>query len=163
MKVIQTQTLQQLVDAAKASPRLRMNLNLHAALDEPIQRLCNAFEPGTYVRPHRHPEAERWELFVILQGRADVLTFDAQSTVLERVSLCAQGPGYIVEIPPLTWHTLISLQSGTVLFEVKQGPYQALSDKDFALWAPQENTAAAATLANWFKTCKVGQQVPVLV
>jgi len=163
MKVVQEITLHQLIDEAKTSPRLRKNLNLHARLDESIQRLCNAFEPDTYVRPHRHPEADRWELFVILKGRADVLTFDQDGTVLERVSLSDKGPAYIVEIPPLTWHTLISLQTGTVLFEVKQGPYQALTDKDFAPWAPQENVASVPELLGWFKACKVGQRAPVLV
>ncbi len=162
MKVIQAEILQQLVNDARASPRLRMNLNLHASLDDGTQRLCNAFEPNTYVRPHRHPEAGRWELFVILKGAADVLTFAPDGTVLERVSLSEHGPAYIVEIPPLTWHTLISLQSGTVLFEVKQGPYQALTDKDFASWAPQENTDAAQQLLAWFKTGKIGQRAPVL-
>lgn len=163
MKVIQDKTIEQLIKDAQSSPRLRMNLNLHEGLDEPIQRLCNAFEPKTYVRPHRHPEAGRWELFVILQGCADVLLFDDDGLVLERLSLSKQGPSYIVEIPPGTWHTLVSLQSGTVLFEVKQGPYQALTDKDFAAWAPAEASEAAAQLLEWLRGCQVGQRAPVLV
>lgn len=162
MKVIQEKILDQLIDDAKSSQRLRKNLNIHAELDDPVQRLCNAFEPGTYVRPHRHPQLGRWELFVILKGRADVLLFDQDGQVTERVCLSSQGPAYIVEIPPQAWHTLISLQSGTVLFEVKQGPYQALSDKDFATWAPAENSEAATELLEWFRQCSVGQRAPVL-
>ena len=113
-------------------------------------------------RPHRHPQAGRWELFVILKGRADVLLFDQNGTVIDRVSLSAEGPAYIVEIPPQTWHTLISQQSGTVLFEIKHGPYQALTDKDFAQWAPQENSAQSTEMLAWLRQCSVGQHAPVL-
>ncbi|MEK7261899.1 MAG: WbuC family cupin fold metalloprotein, partial [Pseudomonadota bacterium] len=60
---------------AAASPRRRKNFNLHASPDDPIQRLCNAFEPGTYVRPHRHAAGGVWELFLVLSGAAAVLTF----------------------------------------------------------------------------------------
>ena len=163
MKVIQEKILDQLIDDAQSAQRLRKNLNIHTQLDDPIQRLCNALEPGTYVRPHRHPQPGRWELFVILKGQAKVILFDEQGRVTETESLSSQGPGYIVEIPPHTWHTLISRQSGTVLFEIKQGPYQALTDKDFAAWAPAENTSAAVELLEWFRQCSAGQRVPELV
>ena len=162
MKVIQEKILDQLVDDAKTSPRLRKNLNLHTELNEPVQRMCNAFEPDTYVRPHRHPQADVWELFVVLTGCADVVLFDHNGTVTERVTLSSGGPNYIVEIPPQTWHTVVSRQTGTVLFEVKQGPYQPLSEQDFAGWAPGENTAQAAQLLTWLRQCTVGQRAPAL-
>ena len=162
MKVIQEKILDQLVDEAKTSPRLRKNLNLHTELNEPIQRMCNAFEPDTYVRPHRHPQAGVWELFVVLTGEADVVLFDQDGMVTQRVSLSAGGPNYVVEIPPQTWHTVVSQQTGTVLFEVKQGPYQPLTEQDFASWAPAENNARAAELLAWLRHCSVGQQAPAL-
>lgn len=162
MKVIQEKILSQLIDEAKTSPRLRKNLNLHTELNEPIQRMCNAFEPDTYVRPHRHPQAGIWELFVVLKGQADVVLFDQTGTVTERVSICEHGPNYVVEIPPQTWHTVISKQTGTVLFEVKQGPYQPLTEQDFAAWAPQENSEQATELLAWMRQCAVGQQAPAL-
>ena len=162
MKVIQEKILSQLIEEAKTSPRLRKNLNLHTELDEPIQRMCNAFEPDTYVRPHRHPQDGIWELFVVLKGQADVVLFDQTGTVTERVSIGEHGPNYVVEIPPQTWHTVVSQQTGTVLFEVKQGPYQPLTEQDFASWAPAENSTQAAALLAWLRLCSVGQQAPTL-
>lgn len=162
MKSITDRELTALVDEAKLSTRLRKNLNLHPQLNDPIQRLCNAFEPGSYVRPHRHPEADRWELFVILKGEAVVLVFDASGKVIERVCLSSQGPNHIVEIPPQSWHTVYATRSGTVLFEIKQGPYNPLTDKDFAGWAPEENTIQAAELTRWFEQAQVGDIPPEL-
>jgi cupin fold WbuC family metalloprotein len=149
-----------LVDAlaarATASPRRRMNHNLHPTLADPIQRLLNAFEPGTYVRPHRHPQPGRWELFLCLRGRVAVLTFAADGAVRERVVLEAGGPTLAVEIPPGVCHSLASLAPGTVLFELKPGPYVALADKDFAAWAPAEGEPACAAFARWLESAAPG-------
>jgi len=163
MKIIDDSDLQELIDSARASQRKRKNHNLHPLLEDPVQRLCNAFEPGTYIRPHRHPEAGKWELFVMLKGVAAVLLFDDSGRVTQRITLSAQGPVRIIEIPPNTWHTLVALQSGTVLFEVKQGPYSALTDKDFASWAPQENTAQVAEFVAWYQTAQPGSAAPALL
>src|SRR3989338_3365435 len=105
MKHIDTAALMSLCDEAVAAPRLRKNLNLHSELDGPVQRLLNAFEPGTYLRPHRHAAPPKWELFVVLTGRAAVLTFTDDGRVLERVDLDANGGTRLVEIPDGAWHT----------------------------------------------------------
>ena len=152
--------LTRLSEVARSSPRLRKNHNLHAQLDDPIQRLCNAFEPGTYVRPHRHPQPGRWELFTVIKGAVGILLFDADGRVRERHTLGEAGPQFIIEIPDNTWHTVFSLQSGTVLFEIKPGPYEALSDKDFAAWAPAEGDARAADFVDWYMRAGVGERPP---
>ena len=54
MKIINEQLLDETTARAKQSPRLRMNYNFHEELDDPVNRLLNAMEPGTYIRPHRH-------------------------------------------------------------------------------------------------------------
>jgi len=160
LTVINASLLSALSATARSMPRLRKNHNIHSRFDDPVQRLYNAMEPGTYVRPHRHPHADRWEFFQIVAGRAAVLTFDSQGTVLERLVLSADGPNLAVEIPGNQWHTIASLQSGTVLFEIKQGPYQAVSDKDFAAWAPSEGEEAAPKFAHWFSIALPGQTYP---
>ncbi len=101
IKRVDSADLEKLVAQAAASPRRRKNLNLHESLDDPIQRLLNDFEPGTYVRPHRHPD--KWELFVLLQGAAAVFTFDDSGRLRDA------GGARIVEIPQATWHTLVAL------------------------------------------------------
>lgn len=152
--------LEALTEQARSTPRRRKNFNLHEQLDDPIQRLCNAFEPGTYVRPHRHPQAGRWELFSVLRGGVGILLFDDEGLVLEQTRLSDRGPHYIIEIPDNTWHTVFSLHSGTVLFEVKQGPYEPLSDKDFAPWAPPEGDPQVQRFVDWFARARSGDRPP---
>ena len=160
LKLVDQTLLQNLSDEAANSPRLRKNYNLHPVLEDPVQRLCNAMEPDTYVRPHRHPEADKWELFVILSGSALVLTFNDSGTVTNRVALSNTGPIYGVEIPTNTWHTVCALDAGTVLFEVKRGPYQSLTDKDFAHWAPDEGEPECKDFVKWYKQAEMGSLPP---
>jgi len=158
MKRIETGDLQSLAGEAAASDRLRANRNLHDALDEPVQRMLNAFEPGTYVRPHRHTDPPKWELFVALAGAAACLTFDDAGTVTERREIAAEGPLVGLEIAAGTWHTLVALEPGTVLFELKEGPYRPLADRDVAAWAPAEGSATAPSMQRWLETAAVGDR-----
>lgn len=82
MKLFDQALLDELVLKAKASPRLRANHNVHNELHEPVQRLFIAIEPGSYVRPHLHPEAEKWEFFMVLRGKLAALLFDEKGKVL---------------------------------------------------------------------------------
>lgn len=107
---------------AKASPRKRRNHNLHAH-EEPVQRLLNALQPGTYIPPHKHEGAERFELFVVLQGEVGCLLFDEAGDVTRSVLLGAKGDALGIEIPGETYHTLVCLAPDTVILEIKEGPY----------------------------------------
>ena len=160
LKAITDQLLVDLSAEARLSPRLRKNHNLHRSLDDPVQRLCNAFEPGTYVRPHRHTQTGRWELFVILHGAAAILLFDDEGVVIDRLELDAEGRVRGVEVPPNTWHTVVSLKSGTVLFEVKPGPYIKTTDKNFASWAPPEGDSRCIVFEKWYQQAQKGSGAP---
>lgn len=149
MKQLDAERLRRLRAEAVASPRRRMNLNLHASSDDPVQRLCNAFEPGTYVRPHRHAAGGVWELFLVLSGAAAVLTFDDNGTVTARTELWFGGEVQGVELPPGVWHSLAALTPNTVLFEVKPGPYRPTGENDFAAWAPREGVPGADAFVEW--------------
>lgn len=133
---------------SRTSPRKRANLNIHAALDEPVQRFLNVLQTPSYVRPHRHgPEV--FELLVALSGRAAVIVFDGAGDVAE-TTVIGDGAAWGVEVAARSWHTLLALAADTVLLEVKPGPYQPLAEQDFAAWAPREGDPAAATvLASW--------------
>ncbi|MDH3638277.1 MAG: WbuC family cupin fold metalloprotein [Gammaproteobacteria bacterium] len=164
LKTITAEMLDGLSAEAMRSRRLRRNRNLHVSLQDPVQRLCNAFEPGTYVRPHRHAQEERWELFVVLRGAATLLIFDDRGTVLQRMEIDAGGPTLGVEIPPRTWHAIASRAPGTVLFEVKPGPYSQSDDKEFAGWAPdEEHHVAAREFEDWYQDAGAGAIPPPLV
>ena len=160
LKIISDKQLHHLSREAAASPRLRKNLNLHPLLEDPIQRLFNAMEPGTYVRPHRHPRADGWELMLCARGAFSILIFDEHGTVLERVDLSAAGGPAAVEIPGRTWHAVVALAPETVMFEVKPGPYTPQQDKDFAAWAPREGEPAAETFVTWYESARSGERAP---
>ncbi|HDN2672217.1 TPA: WbuC family cupin fold metalloprotein [Klebsiella michiganensis] len=111
-----------------ASPRLRAHRNFHPDLSDPVQRLAVAMEPGTYVRPHRHPHT--FELLTSLSGRFVVLTFDDAGNVTERVVLGEECK--VLEMAAGTWHAVLSMDKGGVIFEVKYGGYQPVSEQDAA-------------------------------
>lgn len=150
LRILAAGDLAAAVGRSRAAPRGRANHNVHQSLDDPVQRFVNVFQPGSYVRPHRHGPS-RWELFLLLEGEAGALAFDDTGTVTEQAVL-RRGRARAVEFPSGTWHTVLALQPDTVMFEIKPGPYQPIADKDFAAWAPEEGTeAAAALLAGWVR------------
>lgn len=138
MKTITKLTLDNLSNQAMLSERGRKNLNYHDELSDPLQRLLNAMEPGTYIQPHKHEGPDKRELFIILRGKALVITFKENGVIDEHILLSSSSEDYGIEIPARTWHTVIVLKENTVLFEVKDGPYEKISDKNFAPWAPKE-------------------------
>jgi cupin fold WbuC family metalloprotein len=158
MKRIDSAMLDVLTAQAKESPRQRANYNLHPKLDDPVNRLCIAMEPGTYVRPHCHVDQRTWEVLVILRGKLALLVFDDEGRVLERAVLTAGGTTPAVEFPEDTWHATVSLEPGTVVFEVKKGPYVRPGEKSVAPWAPAEGTADAARLLDWYRNAAVGDR-----
>ena len=142
--------LKDLVATAQGSDRLRTNLNIHESPDADVQRLFLAFEPGTYIRPHRHPQAHKWELFIVLEGELDLLLFNNSGEIVERITLSAAATR-VIEIPPNTWHSYISKKSGTLALEVKQGAYLPSPEEDFLSMSPAENTYEATAYLQWMK------------
>ncbi len=138
-------------EAARSSARRRANLNVHPSLEDPVQRFLNVFQPGTYVRPHRH-EPHRFELFLVLGGRAGVLAFHDDGRIVESAVVSRDGV-WAAEVPGGAWHTVVSLAPDTMLFEIKPGPFRPMEEKDFAPWAPREGASGARdVLELWEKT-----------
>jgi cupin fold WbuC family metalloprotein len=158
MKTIDRRVYDSLLASAGMSARKRAHHNLHEMLEDPIQRLWIGIEPGSYIRPHRHTEPGKWEFFLALSGSAVVLVFDPQGKVEERIELSHRGPVFGVEIPPGAWHALAATSSGTILMELKPGPYRPISDKDFAAWAPPEGAEGAEAMEAWFRTAGEGSK-----
>jgi len=127
---------------ARAGARGRAIIRYHQ-LDEPVQRMLNAFEPESYAPPHAHLSPPKVEVFLVLRGRGMVVRFAPNGSVLEAIELEAGGPAHGVEIPPGVWHCALALESGTVFYEIKEGPYDPATDKTLAPWAPPESDAAA--------------------
>ena len=128
---------------AKAAPRRRTNHNFHQSAADPLNRMLNAMEPGTYVQPHKHENPDKREAFLLLRGKMLVVSFDGSGNVTDHVVLDPQAGHFGLEVPPRTYHTLICLAEGSVLYELKDGPYDVRNDKVFAPWAPPEGSPEA--------------------
>ena len=120
MKITQA-LLDELTEKAKASPRMRMNLDLRNSDQDQSQRMLNAIEPGSVVPIHRHPATS--ETVVCLRGRLVEEYYSEAGECTETIELCPGGPVVALNIPAGVWHTVRSLESGTVILEVKDGAY----------------------------------------
>jgi cupin fold WbuC family metalloprotein len=157
MKIVNAEAIAGLLCRAAASPRKRMNLNLHTDQADSVGRFLNAGIAGTYVRPHRH-RIDRWELVTVLQGRFDVVIFTSDGVVKSRIVLGPQAAS-VAEIPGGAWHSVIFHAPAAVVLEVKAGPYDPKLDKEFASWAPAENDPTAARFVSWLETAAPGDAV----
>ena len=119
--VIDDKMLDDLSAKATASPRLRMNLNFHESLDDKCHRFLNAVEPGADIPIHRHPDKE--ESFVVLRGKIRVTTYNDDGTIIEDLVLSPAEGRYGVNVEKNVWHTVEALETGSVIFECKEGPF----------------------------------------
>ena len=136
IKIITKKLLEATSNKAKESSRLRMNHNFHEDLNDPVNRMLNALEPDTYLRPHRHQTPPKDEVYIVLEGDLDVLIFDDCGNIIQRENLNPQKGKYGVDIPAGVWHSMIVNKSGTVIYEAKAGPFAPLLSEDFASWSP---------------------------
>ncbi len=144
MKLLTTELLRQVSEQAISSPRLRKNHNLHPSDDSRCHRLLNAIEPASYIRPHRHLDPEKDEAFILMSGRLGVIIFSDNGAVAETAILCRENGNLGADVPAGVFHTALSLETGTVFYEAKAGPYLALSEAEKAPWAPADDDPAAA-------------------
>ncbi|MBR9728246.1 WbuC family cupin fold metalloprotein [Shewanella intestini] len=154
LKIISNDDFKQFSQNAQNAPRHRSHHNLHDTLDAGVQRLFISTEPDTYMRPHRHSEAHKWELFLVLKGQLDLLIFNEQGQVTARHSL-SPDTNRAIEIPPNTWHGYACMQSGTVGLEIKEGAYIPTPKEDFAAWSPAEGESGADDYRNWMRSAQV--------
>ncbi len=139
--------LERKVADARRSARGRDTHILHDGDDDVPQRMLNALEPGTYVTPHRHLTVPKAESLIVLRGSAAVVVFDDDGEPEIEALLTLEprpGAGVAFDLRAGVWHTMVALESGTVVYEMKGGPYDARTDKQFAPWAPCEGEPGAA-------------------
>jgi len=128
MEIIDEKLLDALTGLACNSPRLRMNHNFHERLDAKAQRLLNALEPGTELPIHRHRHTA--ETYILLRGSLRVLFYNDSKELIETALLNPLEGKFGIDIPAGQWHTIEVLEPGTVIFEVKDGPYAPNSAED---------------------------------
>ncbi|MBI3694555.1 MAG: WbuC family cupin fold metalloprotein [Acidobacteria bacterium] len=142
--VLTTDLLAQAIAGSRSSPRRRVILPLHPRNDDNLHRMLNAVQPGTYIRPHRHLSPPKAESIVLLRGSIHFVVFEDDGSVRSHAVLATGSASFGIDIKPGVYHTFLALEPDTVLFEVKPGPYEESTDKDFAPWAPAEGSEQAA-------------------
>lgn len=121
--------LDSLTEQAKASPRLRMNYDLRNSDADQSQRMLNAIEPGSQMPIHRHRYSS--ETVVCLRGRlVEEFYDDLEMRCTDAIELSPNGQTVALNIPIGQWHTVRALESGTIILECKDGPYEPLSEAD---------------------------------
>lgn len=154
LKRITQELLNDISQQARTSPRLRQNYNFHD-LSEKVQRFINVLQPGTYVRPHRHhrtAEMNGFEFFLVFQGELGMIIMDKNGQILAKERISAHGSTRGIELPEGTYHTLVALTPDTVILELKEGPYDPSTDKEFLDIFPAEGTPAAKQLVETWQS-----------
>ena len=126
--IVDGSILDDLTERAKNSPRLRMNLDLRNGPEDLSQRMLNALEPGTVLPIHRHHDSS--ETVVIVRGKIQWVFYDENGNETERVVLDADGNPRMLNVEKDRWHSLVCLESGSVLYESKDGPYHPLEEDE---------------------------------
>ena len=126
--VIDKKILDELTAKAKENPRLRCNLDMRNSADDLSQRMLNALEPGTVMPIHRHLASS--ETVIIIRGRIRWFFYDEQGRITESTELWSDGDVRMLNVEKGRWHSLECLESGSLLFEAKDGPYHPLEEDE---------------------------------
>lgn len=135
--------IQQGIRGSRESDRRRIILPIHRVQNAEVQRMINFLQPGTYIRPHKHPLNHATESLVLIQGAILFFTFSDIGEVETKRRVDSKPLSGVLDIEPNVWHSFIVLEPDTILFECKRGPYDAETDKIFAPWAPEEGSDEA--------------------
>lgn len=130
--------IQQGIRGSRESDRRRIILPIHRIQDAEVQRMINFLQPGTYIRPHKHPLNHATESLVLIQGAILFYTFNDSGEIETKRRVDSKPLAGVLDIEPNVWHSFKVLEPDTILFECKKGPYDAEKDKIFAPWAPEE-------------------------
>ena len=126
--IIDNKILDELSAKAKENPRLRQSLDLRNSPEDGSQRMLNALEPGTVMPIHRHHASS--ETVVILRGKIEWIFYDDQGRITESTELRSDGDIRMLNVEKDRWHSLVCLESGSVLYESKDGPYHPLEEDE---------------------------------
>ena len=144
VQIVDRELLDAVTALARTAPRKRKNHNLHDSDAACCHRLLNGVEPGSYIRPHRHLDPEKDETLFLVRGTLGIITFDDSGKVTGSVLLQAGGARLAVDVRHGVYHTAVSLESGTIFFEAKAGPYLPASEQEKGSFAPDEGSPEAA-------------------
>ncbi|WP_064609564.1 WbuC family cupin fold metalloprotein [Photobacterium sp. J15] len=157
-RVIDKELLDELVLKAQESPRKRSHFSIHSDFTDPVQRMLIGLASGTYVRPHMHPQPNKWEMLVGVRGKSLLLIFDRDGVIKERIILSEKDFAFGAEMKPKTWHMVLPLDEDSVILEIKPGPYNPSDVVEFAQWAPEENDKGIVNFIKWVEVAQVNDK-----
>ena len=152
VQIVDHHQIAELATRAGAAPRKRTHLLLHDGPADPVQRLIIVLQPNTYVRPLHH--SRQWEMLVLQQGRGNLLIFDGDARLMDRIELSPSSP--VVQIPIGVWHGFVVLEANTVVLEIKPGPYRP---NEFADWAPEEGGRKRKSICRMDNKCTIRREM----
>lgn len=147
--------IERLVQKARSCERRRAFQNMHSSFEDPCQCLLNAIEPSSYIPPHRHQAANNSEFLFAVQGCLVVLIFDDVGVITESAILshgALPRAKFAVEITPDKWHSVVAVTTGSVLLEVKSGPFNPKAAKEIAPWCPAEGDVEAEKYSQFLRS-----------
>jgi cupin fold WbuC family metalloprotein len=158
---IGAEDIEVLRQAVRKTPKRRVRINAHPGSDDELHEMIIAIEPGSYIRPHKHPGKS--EAFHIIEGQVDIVVFSEAGEVERIVSLAAKGgrhPFYYRMSTP-HFHTLIIRSDLLVVHEITNGPFLP-TGTIYAAFAPEEGDTASADIfqANLVKRVAAIQETP---
>ena len=161
LRTISHEFLADLEIKAANSPRQRTHFNFHNKPEAPVQRLIVQLRRGTYIRPHRHFELNKWEMALVLLGEVDIVLFEDDGVIKDRFTLMPAGERMGLELPSQVWHSYVPLSEQVSFFEVKEGPYDPARMSQFAPWAPAEGDAGVPGYLQWMTGAVIGERYPL--
>ena len=157
IQFVTEELIARVVSQAKQSARQRKNYNFHSSNEDNPHRFLNVFLHGSYVRPHRHLIPPKSESFLVLRGSLVAYVFDDEGSIISGHilgdgSFQGRAPSRVtdqtvslgIDLQPGVWHSVAALTPVTVCYEVKPGPWDPSTDKEFAPWAPEEGSPEGA-------------------
>ena len=120
--IIDQKILDDLSSKAKESTRLCFNLDMRNTSEDKSQRMLNVLEPGTMMPIHRHKGSS--ETCICIRGHFEEYFYDENGKLTETIDMVPGGA--VLNIEKGHWHSLKCLESGTILFEAKDGAYRPL-------------------------------------
>lgn len=137
LKKIDSKLITKTIEESHISPRHRAHSRFHD-YSAYIQRMVNAYQKDAYIQPHKHENPDKVEVFLCLKGRFLALCFDNSGNIIEYAIFGEKEMVRGIEVPPRVWHAFWALEKDSVIYEIIEGPYDPITHKKFAPWAPSE-------------------------
>ncbi len=139
------------INESSRNNRNRLHYNYHGSFNDNLQKILISLNRRSYIRPHRHRIDPKEEILICLSGDFAIVFFSNNGKIvdIQRIKpVSASNNSYGIVIQPDQWHMVVSISPNSLILEIKQGPFISEISKEFANWAPEENSDSAQIYLN---------------